>query len=306
MEPDSYGGMINGSSMAANVIGPSSMVSSIPAAPPSISSSTTANYEFNSTSRRYPSKQRPTPCSSMILPAAELQDERIEVKILPQDDNWGETTTITCNGANEDTLTNNNDISLHLDEHHLHPTNSYQHLPNPIDPSQTSIKLCHWAVYVLCFIAFVSPVLFLTLPYALNGPELISIDDYTLLLSIIFKLLLLLFGTFLLFYRRRNTTHYPRIHLPKIFLTILLITILFTYWLYYIFQLLLPTDRNYEQIFSMTSTYEDLLLLYLLLTVLIFEVKWLYPKWIVKVVRSPDGLTRQYTIGKIFHLSTCQ
>jgi vang-like len=49
----------------------------------------------------------------------------------------------------------------------------------------------------------------------------------------------------------------------------------------------------------MTSTYEDLLLFLLILTVFILEVKWLYPKWIVKVVRSPDGQTRQYTIGRI-------
>jgi hypothetical protein len=48
----------------------------------------------------------------------------------------------------------------------------------------------------------------------------------------------------------------------------------------------------------MTSTYEDLLIFLLILVVIILEVKWFYPRWIVKVVRSPDGQTRQYSIGK--------
>ncbi|CAF4790774.1 unnamed protein product, partial [Rotaria magnacalcarata] len=69
------------------------------------------------------------------------------------------------------------------------------------------------------------------------------------------------------------------------------------YWLYYIFKLLQPNVENYEKILSMTSTYEDLLLFLLLLVVVVLETRWLYPKWIVKVVRSPDGETRQYTIG---------
>jgi vang-like len=57
-------------------------------------------------------------------------------------------------------------------------------------------------------------------------------------------------------------------------------------------------NTQYEQIFSMTSTYEDLLLFLLIIIVIRLEIKWFYPKWIVKVVRSPDGQTKQYTIGK--------
>jgi len=263
MEPDTYGGLVN----------------SAPLVPPSsISSINTNNYERR---QNYHQKKK----------RQDNQDERIEVKILPQDDNWGETTTITCNGGNDDTLTTINETNIQLNE-------PIQHVSNKINYRTRSILFCHFVIYLLCLIAFLSPILFLTLPYTLNRTDSIIIDDYTLLLTIIFKIFLLLIGTLLLLYRRRNTIYLPRIHIQKVFFLIVLISIVFTYWLYYIFKLLLSNNIKYESILSMTSTYEDLLLFLLLITTITLEIKWLYPKWIVKVVRSPDGQTKQYTIGK--------
>jgi vang-like len=270
MDPDAYGGSIN---------------SAIP------SSSHTINTETRSSTRRHHHKKRhhdPAPVTS-----TDSQDERIEVKILPQDDNWGETTTITCNGGNEDTLTNNNDTSLQLNDNQI----PVQHLSNNLNRKRLTLSISQFIIYLLCLIAFISPIFFLTLPYALVTSDLISINDYSLILTIIFKLIFLLFGTFMLLYRHRNTTYLPRIHLQKTCLIIILLIQIIVYWFYYIFKLLQPKIDKYERILSMTSTYEDLLLFILILSVLIFEVKWLYPKWIVKVVRSPDGQTRQYTIG---------
>jgi vang-like len=263
MEPDTYGGLVN----------------SAPLVPPSsISSINTNNYERR---QNYHQKKK----------RQDNQDERIEVKILPQDDNWGETTTITCNGGNDDTLTTINETNIQLNE-------PIQHVSNKINHRTRSILICHFAIYLLCLIAFLSPILFLTLPYILNRTDSIIIDDYTLLLTIIFKIFLLFIGTLLLLYRRRNTIYLPRIHIQKIFFLIVLISIVFTYWLYYIFKLLQSNYIKYDYILSITSTYEDLLLFLLLLTAITLEIKWLYPKWIVKIVRSPDGQTRQYTIGK--------
>ena len=276
MDPDTYGGSIS---------------SAIPS-----SASHTINNETRSSTRRHHHKKRhhdPAPVTS-----TDSQDERIEVKILPQDDNWGETTTITCNGGNEDTLTNINDTSLQINDNL--PNNPNQHLSNNLNRKRLTLSISQFIIYLLCLIAFISPIFFLTLPYALVSSDYILINDYSLILTIIFKLIFLLFGTFILLYRHRNTTYLPRIHITKN---------LFNYY-YYQFKflsvgfiiyskLLQPKIDKYERILSMTSTYEDLLLFILILSVLIFEVKWLYPKWIVKVVRSPDGQTRQYTIGRI-------
>ncbi|CAF3315669.1 unnamed protein product [Rotaria socialis] len=283
MEPDTYGGIINSVALPSNLI---LSKESIPI--PIISSSNTNNYETrsSSSSRRHHRKHQTN------VTSIDDQDERIEVKILPQDDNWGETTTTTCNGGNEDALTNNNDTTLQLHS-------PLQNLTNKINHRKRSIVIYHFVIYLLCLIAFVSPILFLTLPYILIQSDLIAIDDYTLLLTIIFKLLLLFVGTLLLLYRRRTTIYLPRIHLHKILFMMILTMIILAYWLYYTFKLLQPNVDNYEKILSMTSTYEDLLLFLFLLVVIVLETKWLYPKWIVKVVRSPDGETRQYTIGSM-------
>jgi vang-like len=287
MDPDTYGGSIN---------------SAIP------SSLHTIDNETRSSSRRHHhhNKKRhndDVPSSSSVaapVTSTDDQDERIEVKILPQDDNWGETTTTTCNGVNEDTLTNNNDTSLQLNDNHSNDHN--QHLSNNLNRQILSLSISQFLIYLLCFIAFISPIFFLTLPYALVTSDLIIIDDYSPILTIIFKLIFLFFATILLLYRRRNRTYLPRIHLKKTCLILILLILILVYWFYYLFKLLQPKLDKYERILSLTSTYEDLLLFLLIISVLILEIKWLYPKWIVKVVRSPDGQTRQYSIGIIRYL----
>jgi vang-like len=291
MEPDAYGGLLNSAL-------PQSALSAPPSSVPSTLSSHSVNYETRSSSRRnHHQKKRRNEGSSAPATSTDSQDERIEVKILPQDDNWGETTTTTCNGGNEDTLTNNNDTSLQLDTNRHH-TNHFQHLSNNLNRRRSFLSISQFGIYLLCLIAFISPIFFLTLPYTLITSELISIDDYSPLLTIIFKLIFLLLGTFLLLYRRRNTTYLPCMQLQKMALMVILLIIILVYWFYYIFKLLQPKIDKYDRILSMTSTYEDLLLFLFILSVIILEVKWLYPKWIVKVVRSPDGETRHYTIGK--------
>lgn len=285
MDPDTYGGSINS-------VNPSSVH--------------TINNETRSSSRRHQHKKRHPDAipssSSAAVTSAESQDERIEVKILPQDDNWGETTTTTCNGMNEDTLTNNNDTSLQL--HDNHQNEHCQPLSNHLHRRTLSLSISQFLIYLLSLIAFISPIFFLTIPYALVTADLISIDDYSPILTIIFKLIFLLTATSFLLYRRRNTTYLPRIDLHKLCFTLLLFVLITAYWLYYIFKLLQPKLAKYERILSMTSTYEDLLLFLLILSIFVSEVKWLYPKWIVKVVRSPDGQTKQYTIGRFDSLSS--
>ncbi|CAF4816296.1 unnamed protein product [Rotaria sp. Silwood1] len=288
MEPDTYGGIVNSATLPPTLIHPTESI-----VPPIVSSSNTNNYETRSSSRRHQHHHhKKQQNNNNNVTSNDNQDERIEVKILPQDDNWGETTTITCNGGNEDILTNNNDTSLQLNIPNQHLTKKTHH-------RKRSIMICHFIIYLICLIAFISPILFLTLPYLLNQYDLIIINDYTFLITIIFKFLLVFLGTLLLLYRRRNTIYLPRINLHQIFFIIILLIIILTYWLYYIFKLLQLNIDKYEKILLMTSTYEDLLLFLLLLVVMILEIKCLYPKWIVKVVRSPDGQTRQYTIGSM-------
>lgn len=258
----------------------------------------TINYETRSSSRRHQSKKRSNEQNPTGPPATanDNGEERIEVKILPQDDNWGETTTITCHGGNEDTLTNNNDTSLQLNEQ---PDDNCQRLSKNSHLRGGSLSISNYLIYLICLIALISPLFFLSLPYLLLRTNSIVIDDYSPMFTIIFKLIFLMFGSVILLYRRRSASHLPRIHPQKTFLVVLLSAIIVVYWFYYIFKLMQPKVERYQRILSFTSTYEDLLISLFFLTVLILEMKWLYPKWIVKVVRSPDGQTRQYSIGSV-------
>jgi vang-like len=278
MDPDTYGGSIN---------------SAIPSSLHTVNNETSRRHHHHHKKRHNDIVQS----STAGVTSTDSQDERIEVKILPQDDNWGETTTITCNGINEDILTNNNDTSLQLNDNNLN--NNFQHISNNFNQKKLSLTISQFIIYLLCLIAFISPIFFLTIPYALVTSDLIIIDDYSPILTIIFKLIFLFFATILLLYRRRNITYLPRIHIQKTCLIIILLILILVYWFYYIFKLLKPKLDKYERILSMTSTYEDLLLFLLIISICILEIKWLYPKWIVKIVRSPDGQTKQYTIGII-------
>src|SRR5215475_12977106 len=146
MDPDTYGGSIN----SAN---PSSIH--------------TVNNETRSSTRRHHHKKRHNDGASS---SADNQDERIEVKILPQDDNWGETTTTTCNGINEDTLTNNNDTSLQINDNHHN--DNIPHITNNLNRRKLSISISQFIIYLLCLIALISPIFFLTIPYALVTTDL--------------------------------------------------------------------------------------------------------------------------------------
>lgn len=277
MDPDTYGGSI----ASAN---PSSIH--------------TIKNETRSSSRRHHHKKRSQDDqpSSAILTSGDSQDERIEVKILPQDDNWGETTTTTCNGANEDTLTNTNDTSLQLHDNHHHHEH-LQYLTKKSSRQKLSLTIPQFCSYFLCLIAFLTPIFFLTIPYALVSIDDIHIDDYSNLFVIIFKLIFLLLTCMFFFYRRRNTIYLPCLHIQKTFLLCIIFLLIMIYWFYYIFQLIQPKIESYQRILSFTSSYEDLMLFLVILSIIILEIKCLYPKWIVKVVRSPDGQIRQYTIG---------
>ncbi|CAF0754831.1 unnamed protein product [Didymodactylos carnosus] len=242
-----------------------------------------------------------------------VDDERIEVKILPQD-NWGETTTAytsevgsDVNGLDNDLMTTdceggNGDKMINGDLENLSSRQSYR---------QCTVRwLSKFSIYLVCFLSYITPLLFLILPKIqpfnnyLNKTiiKTVEIDNYYYYyLPITIKLILLFIGFLVLFYRRRRSESFPRIHLYKALMLVLLLLILCFYWLCYVWKLLFSSNdnSNYDQILQYTSSYLDILLFLHYITLLVLEIKCLYPKYVVKIVRSPDGVTKQYSIGSI-------
>uniref|UniRef100_A0A8C6YIZ5 Uncharacterized protein n=1 Tax=Naja naja TaxID=35670 RepID=A0A8C6YIZ5_NAJNA len=120
-----------------------------------------------------------------------------------------------------------------------------------------------------------------------------------LFISVAFKLLILLLGSWALFFRR------PRAFLPRIFvfralLMVLVFLLVASYWLFYGVRILDSRDTNYHGIVQYAVSLVDALLFVHYLAVVLLELRQLQPHFTLKVVRSTDGASRFYNVG---HLS---
>lgn len=217
-------------------------------------------------------------------------DEIIEVDILHQD-SWGDNTTaVTGNSSNHSMSTDN-----------LYTMSS--------DSDEGWIFKCQmWmgsfvAILVL-FCAFISPLLMVVLPQldffdwkvSKCGPECDG-----LLISLTFKLIILIFGTWAVFLRRPVATM-PRIFVFRAFILVLVLVFTFSYWLFYSVRIAEKRNNNHEVsyhgIVLFAVSLVDTLLFVHYLAVIFIQLRHLQPQYFVKIVRSPDGESRCYNMGQ--------
>lgn len=163
---------------------------------------------------------------------------------------------------------------------------------------------------IISVCAFLSPILMILLPKLdsqrfrvsdVCGPELTTCDG--ILISFFFKILLLVLASVLLFFRS------PRANMPRVFLSraIILGLVLFltvAYWLFFMVQSSERRAADYD------LPFRDLLLSYPVpllecilwvhyLAVILIEIRHQRQEYYVRVLRSPDGHSRDYTIGQL-------
>lgn len=214
--------------------------------------------------------------------------EVIEVQILSQDDNWGDNTTAITG--------NTSDHSISLDD----ISKFNKEFENGIS------FYCHmWigsvVAALLSFCAFVSPIIMVVLPKieALQwevqkcGPECDG-----LLISLSFKLLILLIGTWALFFRKPRATM-PRIFIFRAIILALVFVFTFAYWLFYAVRIIEKHHDNYHSIVLFAVSLVDTLLFIHYLAIILMEVRQIQPQYFVKVVRSPDGESHCYSMGQL-------
>merc|ERR1719195_1647831 len=151
--------------------------------------------------------------------------EVIEVQILPQDENWGETTTA---------VTNNSDIEYAMEDlakwqitsERSPASRCWQHL-GPITSG------------LLAIAAFLSPILMVVLPqmgaFDSKSRRLELECDVTcdgMLISFAFKLLILLIGSWGVFFRQPKAT-LPRIFVFRAIVSLLVLIFIVSFWLFY-------------------------------------------------------------------------
>lgn len=154
---------------------------------------------------------------------------------------------------------------------------------------------------IVSLVSYLSPIVMIILPkIEFSGWK--TEECYSgcegLLIGFGFKLMILLIGSWALFWRR------PRANMPRVFafravVLALLFVLSATFWLFYGVTILAIKDSNYQAIVGFATTMVDCLLFVHYLAVILLEIRHLRAKYIVKVVRSPDGFSCCFTVGQL-------
>ena len=216
------------------------------------------------------------------------EDERIEVQILPQDDNWGDNTTAITGNTSETAFSMEDMSRITKDMEDSIGFNCARYMGSIL-------------ATVLGFAAFVSPVAMVILPkVGISGwtPKVCGPECEGLFISFAFKLLILLIGSWALFFRKPKATM-PRIFIFRALILFLVFVLTFAYWLFYGVRIFETKETNYHSIVLFAVSLVDALLFIHYLAIILLEIRQLQSQYAIRIVRSPDGVARTYSIGQL-------
>lgn len=152
----------------------------------------------------------------------------------------------------------------------------------------------------LALLSFLTPLAFLLLPPLLWREELEPCGTACegLFISVAFKLLILLLGSWALFFRRPKAS-LPRVFVLRALLMVLVFLLVVSYWLFYGVRILDARERSYQGVVQFAVSLVDALLFVHYLAVVLLELRQLQPQFTLKVVRSTDGASRFYNVGHL-------
>ncbi|XP_055693360.1 vang-like protein 2 [Lutzomyia longipalpis] len=234
--------------------------------------------------------------------------EIIEVQILPQDENWGENTTAVTGNTSEQSVSME-DVSNWQGGSESGMGFACQRY------METTLSL------ILCLVAYFSPLAMVMMPKlgffsrAFDNADLTPIARSQLLacnaeckgqlVSLAVRMILLALALWAIFLRKPAAT-LPRIFLFRATVILLVLVSTFAFWLFYVVQVTEGTKAiiegaeaaDYKSLVAFATSFADTLLFIHYIAVILLEVRHQQPVYYVKVVRSPDGESRSYTIGQ--------
>ncbi|EMP31357.1 Vang-like protein 2-A [Chelonia mydas] len=204
-----------------------------------------------------------------------------------RDEIWGETTTVVT-GTSEHSISHDDLTRITKDMEDSARLDCSRHVGVSLGGA-------------LALLSFLTPLAFLLLPQLLWREELepCGTPCEGLFISVAFKLLILLLGSWALFFRRPKA-FFPRVFVFRALLMVLVFLLVVSYWLFYGVRILDSRDRNYQGVVQYAVSLVDALLFVHYLAVVLLELRQLQPQFTLKVVRSTDGASRFYNVG---HLS---
>ncbi|NXG63992.1 VNG2A protein, partial [Hemiprocne comata] len=164
-----------------------------------------------------------------------------------RDDNWGETTTVVT-GTSEHSISHDDITRITKDMEDSAHLDCSRHL---------GVSLAG----ALALLAFLTPLAFMLLPQLLWREELepCGTPCEGLFISVAFKLLILLLGSWALFFRRPKA-FFPRVFVFRALLMVLVFLLVVSYWLFYGVRILDSRDRNYQGVVQYAVSLVDALL----------------------------------------------
>lgn len=259
------------------------------------------------------SKKRPDMApfqTSVNLDDSRDGQEIIEVQILPQDDNWGENTTAVTGNTSEQSLS-------------MEDVSNWQQSGNDSGIALTCQRYVETSLsLILTAAAFFSPLAMVMMPKlgffaaAFENSEMTQINKQHLLacnaeckgmlVSLAARMILLALGLWALFLRKPIAT-LPRIYLFRATVLLLVLISTFAYWLFYVVQVTEGTKAiiegteaaDYKSLVAFATSFADTLLFIHYIAVVLMELRDRQPVYYIKIVRSPDGESRAYTIGQL-------
>uniref|UniRef100_A0A8D0B1Z5 VANGL planar cell polarity protein 1 n=1 Tax=Salvator merianae TaxID=96440 RepID=A0A8D0B1Z5_SALMN len=204
----------------------------------------------------------------------------------PQDDNWGETTT-AITGTSERSMSQEDIFKISKDMEDSVGVDCKRYLALTV-------------AAVMGLLVLLTPIAFILLPQILWKSELEPCGTACegLFISVAFKLLILLIGTWALFFRQ-PTADLPRVFVCRTLILVLTVLLVCSYWLFYGVRILETKDLNYQGVVQFAVSLVDALLFVHYLAIVMLELRQLQPMFSVKVVRSTDGESRYYSLGHL-------
>jgi len=123
-------------------------------------------------------------------------------------------------------------------------------------------------------------------------------DCEGLLIGFVFKEVILLAASWALFFRRPRAT-LPRVSIFRAVVVLFIFVLTVAFWLFYGVRIISETGQTYTQLVQYGVSMADTLLFTHYVTVVMLELRSLQPIFVVKLVRSPDGVARSYTVGQL-------
>lgn len=220
--------------------------------------------------------------------ADDLDDGVIEVQVIPQDDNWGETATTITETATSYCPSFDGEYDT-FDEK---PKTRFALGLN----FQQVISILVSSLVGL--LAVCSPIAFVLLPIFSWGTKSCGSQCDGKFISLGVKVVVLLGGIWALYFRQRKAM-LPRIQILKVSLMVLSATVIICFWLFYAFRIIEKREKNLSTILDYAISYTDSMLFLHYLSLVVLWMKHREKTFTVKVVRNTDGLSKYYNIGQL-------